>query len=290
MAAPRLASLRVLGPSSFYGLAFADWAANPASDHKTDVICVHGLTRNGRDFDPLAQTLAHAGHHIICPDMPGRGRSDWLPQAAEYSLPTYMAACSALLGHCANDNNNNAVDWIGTSMGGLIGMALAAMPNSPIRKLIINDIGPFVPHASLKRIADYVADQPTFTNVNQVEAFLRSRHAPFGPVSDAYWRHLAKHSAIQSEGGTYTLTYDAKIAETFAELATADLDLWSVWDQIQCPVLVMRGEDSDILPATVAQEMIKRGPDTTLMEWPETGHTPALENANQITTLRKFLE
>lgn len=293
MGRPDLSSLSILGPSAFYRLAFTDWPrpTDPTalSSPLPDVVCVHGLTRNGRDFDPLAMALQKNGHRVVCPDMPGRGLSDLLANAEDYAMATYLAACSHLLVHLRDQNPNVAVNWVGTSMGGLIGMVLAATPGSPIRKLVINDIGPFVPKTALMRIADYVAHQPVFDTLDEAETFIRNRHAPFGPLSDAYWQHMTRHSVQRNEDGAFALCYDPKIAEAFAVLGETDLDLWSIWDQIRCPVLVMRGESSDVLPANVADAMTKRGPKAIVRTWPETGHAPALENVEQISEIEKFL-
>ena len=290
MSTPNNSTLRVLGPSTFYRLAFADWQTPDAtSNDQPDVVCVHGLTRNGRDFDPLAMALSNEGRRVVCPDMPGRGLSDLLPHASEYAIPTYVAACSHLLVHLNRENTNKVLDWVGTSMGGLIGMVMAAKPGSPLRKLIVNDIGPFVPKSAIKRIADYVSDQPTFDSLDAAEAFLRVRHAPFGPLTDSYWQHMTEHSVRRNHDGTYALCYDPKIADAFAALGESDLDLWSVWDQIRCPVLVMRGETSDVLPTDVANAMADRGPKATVLTWPETGHAPVLESPAQISAIKNFL-
>ena len=200
----------VLGPGGFFRLAWTEWGPEKAPERT--VICVHGLTRNGRDFDALARALAEDGWRVVCPDMPGRGKSDWLGRADDYSYPIYTQTVAALYARL----DVPKVDWIGTSMGGLIGMLLAAQRGHFIRKLVLNDIGPFVPAAALQRIGEYCGRDPRFQDFEEVEAYLREVHKPFGELSDAEWMHLALHSAEESEEGNLRLRYDPAIGKPFA--------------------------------------------------------------------------
>lgn len=283
--APSLRSLPVLTASGFATLSYAEWgpARGPV------VLCIHGLTRNARDFDPLAAALADDGYRVVCPDMPGRGASSWLANAAEYGYPTYLAATAALIARLDVEH----VQVIGTSMGGLIGMMLAAQPGAPVERLVINDVGPFIPKAALERIATYLGADPLFPTVAALEAALRVVHAPFGALSDAQWRHLAVHGARAVEGG-YRLHYDPRIADVFKTGPLNDVDLWPVWERITVPALVIRGAESDVLSAETAAEMGMRGPagaagQVRVTEIAGCGHAPALMAESQIDLVRQFL-
>ncbi len=275
-------SFRALGPGGFHRVAYTAWGQ---AGGRRAVICAHGLTRNGRDFDTLAQALADK-HLVACPDVAGRGASDWLADAAEYTYPVYLADMAALIAHLGVER----VDWVGTSMGGLIGMMLAAQPGSPIRSLLVNDVGPFIPKAALERLADYVGLAPTFATAKDVEAYLRDVHAPFGPLTDAEWAHLTRHSAREDEPGRWALTYDPHIGDVFRAGPIDDVDLWPVWDAISCRTLVLRGAQSDLLPADVADAMTMRGPAAKLVEIPGVGHAPALMAADQLAIVRDWLD
>lgn len=269
-----------LGPSGFHRLVYAEWGAATAP---RTLICVHGLTRNGRDFDRLAAALSER-YRVICPDVAGRGRSDWLP-AAEYTYPQYLADMTVLIARLGAGD----VDWLGTSMGGLIGMQLAAAAQSPVRRLILNDIGPFIPKAALARIADYVGKDPHFASLDELEAYLRKIHAPFGPMTDQDWRHLALQGYRRRENGGFALAYDPGIAAGFVAGVKQDVDLWAIWDKIACPVLVLRGANSDVLTASTAKEMQKRGPKAKVIDCAGAGHAPGLVTEDQIAAIRDWL-
>jgi pimeloyl-ACP methyl ester carboxylesterase len=273
-----------LSPAGFHGMAYVEWG-DPANPRV--LVCVHGLTRCGRDFDFLAQTLA-ADCRVVCPDVVGRGRSDWLRDGQHYAIPQYAQDMVALLARLDVEQ----VDWLGTSMGGMIGMALAAQPGSPIRKLILNDVGPTIAAAALRRIGDYLAAPPDFASPAQAEAYIRSI-APFGDLSDAQWRHLTEH-VIRSDAGRYRLRYDPAIAASFLAAAAAqgegkDIDLWPLYDAIRCPTLVMRGEHSDLLARETVAAMATRGPRARGVEIPGVGHAPMLLDAAQAAIVRAFL-
>jgi pimeloyl-ACP methyl ester carboxylesterase len=248
------------------------------------VVCVHGLTRNGRDFDHLARVLA-GDRRVICPDIAGRGLSDPLTDPEHYALPTYVAHMVQLLSRLGLDE----VDWVGTSMGGLIGMGVAAMEASPIRRLVLNDIGPFLPKLALQRINSYLGLDLRFASLDALEAHLREIHAGFGPLTDAEWRHLAEYSAARREDGRFGLNYDQRLGQPMKTGPIEDVDLWPVWDQIRCPVLVLRGISSDLLLAETAAEMTRRGPRAEVVEVDGTGHAPALMAKDQIAIVRSWL-
>ena len=272
-------SLLGLGPHGFHRIAYVEWGE--ARDRA--VICAHGLTRNGRDFDRLAAALAGA-RRVVCPDMAGRGRSDWLADGAGYGYPQYCADMNALIARLAVE----AVDWVGTSMGGLIGLMLAARPNSPIRRLVLNDIGPFVPKAALVRLAGYVGKDPAFADRAALEAYLRQVHATWGPLDDADWRHLAEHGHRRDEGGGLRLAYDPAIGRAF-DGPLNDVDLWALWEKVTCPVLVLRGGQSDLLLRETAEAMTARGPRARLVEFAEAGHAPSLMAAHQVAVVKDWL-
>ena len=277
----REGSFLSLGPNGFHRVVYSDWGD---VQNQRVLVCVHGLTRNGRDFDTLANALSE-DYRVVCPDVAGRGRSEWLPVKQDYGYPVYCADMAALIAHLRAES----VDWLGTSMGGVIGMLLAATPGTPLRRLVINDIGPLIPKAALERIASYVGTDPRFDNMSALDAYIREIYAPFGPLTDAQWRGLVESSARTTADGDIGLSYDPGIAEPLRAAPLEDIDLWTVWDAVQCPVLLLRGQKSDVLPAETAEEMQRRGPKTTFVELPEIGHAPALMANDQIGTIRDWL-
>jgi pimeloyl-ACP methyl ester carboxylesterase len=284
---PRLHDFAALGPHGFTRVAYAEWG--PAEAART-VLCVHGLTRNGRDFDPLAEALADEGVRVVAPDIPGRGRSAWLTHPADYGYPFYVGAMASLIARLRVER----LDWVGTSMGGLIGMMLAAQRDTPIRRLVLNDIGAFIPKASLVRIGTYVGDEPLFDGLEAAEEYLRRRQAGFGRLSDAQWQHLARHNVRPGPDGKLRLHYDPAIAAAFTAKEPDDVALWPIWDLVACPTLILRGAQSDLLlPQTVA-EMKSRGAAGTAgkvetAEIAECGHAPALMARDQIALVARFL-
>lgn len=272
-----------LSAAGFHRNAYWEWASAQAD--APCLIAMHGLTRNGRDFDTVAHSLSDR-FHVVCPDVVGRGKSDWLANGALYSYPQYLADSAALIARVTT----GPVDWLGTSMGGLVGMMLAAQPLTPIRRLILNDVGPFVPKASLERIGSYVGQDPRFAGLKALETYLRDVLAGFGNLSDADWAHMALHTARARPDGGYGLAYDPAIGQAFRTEPIADVDLWPVWDLIACPVLILRGGQSDLLLADTAAEMVQRKANATLAEFPDCGHAPALMNAGQIGVIRDWLE
>lgn len=272
-------SIRYSIRNGFRNLAFVDWgdARSPV------VLCVHGLTRNARDFDWLAEALCDR-YRVIAVDLPGRGGSEWLDSGAAYEMPTYVAALSHLLAWIGRP-----VAWVGTSLGGLCGMAVAAMHGNPITALVLNDIGPFVPAAALGRIQAYLAAAPDrLVDIAAVEARLREVHAPFGRLTDAQWAHLARHSVRPMPDGAVALHYDPALAEPIMAATPQDLDLWPFWAAISAPRLVLRGAESDLLLPEIFARMGREG--AALHEVPDCGHAPALADAPTIARIRTFLD
>ncbi|OYV39634.1 MAG: hypothetical protein B7Z81_03065 [Acidocella sp. 20-61-6] len=231
----RANSVQYLLGTKFYKMAYVEFG-NPAAPA---VLCVHGLTRNGRDFDMLAAALEDR-FHVICPDLPGRGKSDWLAEPMAYQPPSYVVALSHLLAALGKP-----VSWVGTSLGGICGMMVAAAQNTPIKRMVLNDVGPLIPAASLKRIRDYMVGAPErFANMATLEAHLREVHAPFGKLTDAQWAHMARYSARsvldQTGAGTLAMHFDPKIIEPMRGTVPLDVDLWPLWEMIKMPLLTIR--------------------------------------------------
>lgn len=270
--------------SGWHRVAYTDWGAATAEDV---VVCVHGLSRNGRDFDALARHLS-SRRRVVCPDMPGRGRSDWLAGPGPdrgYNLAQYALDGAALLARL----DVPRVDWVGTSMGGLVGMVLAALPDSPIRRLVLNDVGPVVLGAFLDDLATYIGVEREFDTVADVEEYLRGLYVGFGALTDDQWRHLARHSTRTTPGGRLALAYDPAIGATLRP-PHADQELWPLWESIRCPVLVLRGESSPLLTPDVARRMAETGPRATVVEIPGCGHAPALMNLEQMSIVETWLD
>lgn len=295
----------VLGLSTegFHRIHYTDWGDPEA---EKIVICVHGLTRNCRDFDTLAQALL-PDFRVVCPDVVGRGKSDWLYAKDEYGYPQYCADMAALIARVTASPargglvgrlarvfrritaKTKRIYWVGTSMGGIIGMLLASRPGTPIERFVLNDIGALVPKAALERIATYVGKDPRFKTFNELEAYVRMVSAPFGPLTDEQWHHLTLHGAKQHEDGSWGMGYDPGIGIPFQKGPLADVDLWSFWDTIACPTLLLRGAQSDLLLKENALAMTQRGPKPRLMEFQGVGHAPMLMADDQIKIVRDFL-
>jgi pimeloyl-ACP methyl ester carboxylesterase len=262
-------------------LAFMDFGER---SRERVVMCVHGLTRNGRDFDRLATAMAK-DFRVIEVDVAGRGRSGWLSDKSAYTYDTYLKHMQALLDY----RGLQQVDWVGTSMGGLIGLFMAALPESPIRRLVLNDVGPFIPGAALDRIAAGVGDDPRFPRLQDAADYFRAVYADFGVPDELGWSDLTLHSTTRQENGTYALHYDPAIGDAFKDRPMQDVDLWAVWDAVTCPVLVLRGERSDVLTVETAREMTRRGPCAELVEFPSCGHAPSLMREEEIAVVRDWL-
>lgn len=280
------ASQRVLcaGRDDLHHVVYTEWG-DPKNPEV--VVCVHGLSRNGRDFDHLAAALS-GRYRVVCPDLPGRGRSDWLDNKADYTIATYVADMVTLIARL----NVERVHWVGTSMGGVIGMTLAALPRTPVKSLVLNDVGPFISGTTLASLRDYLGKAPRFGSVDEAEAYTRKVCGDaLGPLSDAHWRHLTEHAIRQAADGGWEMCYDPGIADAFKLpfLAFFNVDLWATYDAVRCPTLVLRGAESDVLAQDTYAEMARRGPRATLVEVPGVGHAPMLLNADEIAVVSEFL-
>lgn len=278
--------VQCLSPAGFHRMAYAEWG-DPRNPRV--LVCVHGLTRCGRDFDFLAQALADE-YRVVCPDVVGRGRSDWLRDKMHYAIPQYAQDMTTLLARL----DAESVDWLGTSMGGMIGMALAAQEDTPVRRLILNDVGPLLAAAALARIGEYLAAPPDFASPQEAEAYVRMVAAPFGRLSDEQWRQLTANVVKTTPNGRLALRYDPGIAAPFFALLQAsgagrDIDLWPLYDAIRCPTLVIRGARSDLLSRETVAAMQERGPRAQSVEIPDVGHAPMFLDAMQVGVVRDFL-
>ena len=279
---PRRRSVQCASARGLHRIAYLEWG-DPRN--RDVLVCVHGLTRSAHDFDELARALA-SHFRIACPDLAGRGDSDRLSDPALYNVPQYVADMVTLIARL----DTESVNWVGTSVGGLIGMALAAQPGTPVKKLVLNDVGPVISHVALERIGSYVGNAPDFSSLEEAERYVRSISAPFGPHSDAQWRFLAQNWVRKEADGRWRPRYDPRIAEPYrAGMPEKDLELWPIYDAIRCPTLVMRGAQSDLLSRATTAEMARRGPKARVTEIPGVGHAPTLLNDDQIGVVREFL-
>jgi pimeloyl-ACP methyl ester carboxylesterase len=269
-----------LSSSGFHRVAYTEWGA---ADNPRVLICVHGLSRNGRDFDALAQVLS-PDYRVICPDIVGRGKSGWLANKADYGNAQYLADMTALIARCGAEQ----VDWMGTSMGGIIGMLLAAMPASPIRKMLVNDVGALIPKASLERIALYVGKDQMFESYDAFKHYIKTISAPFGLSTEEQWDHITRSTAKVEPDGKVHCNYDPGIGAAFRSGDLADVDLSAYWQAIRCPVLVTRGAMSDLLLPETYAAMLKK-PGVKGVEIAGVGHAPMFMDDSQIRVARDFL-
>jgi len=284
---PVVKQVSVLGHGGFRRLAYAEWGSPTAP---RTVVCVHGVSRSGRDFDALARSLAEQGARVIAPDLPGRGSSEWLAASAHYTDRAYTSAMSTLIARLDVEK----VDWIGTSLGGHIGMMLAAEHATPIRSLVLNDFGAKVAAAALRRIGGYLTRTWRFDTIQALEAHVREALEPFGQFSDEQWHHLSLHSAVPHPAGGFRFHFDPAIGARFAVPIWFDIVLWQLWDKIDCPVLILRGEHSDLLSSSTVETMLKRGAaaragKVSAVEIAGCGHAPALLDAEQISIVQRFI-
>jgi pimeloyl-ACP methyl ester carboxylesterase len=245
----------------------------------------HGLARTGRDFDEAAEALSDT-YFVLCPDTLGRGLSAWAKNPeTDYSYRTYGDMALAML----DRYGIGGMRWIGTSMGGLLGVALAGgRLKGRIGHLVINDIGPEIQTEGIGRIADYVGHPPVYDTVGEMETWLRANYAQFGANSEAFWRRMADTSARRTDDGRVTVHYDPKIAEQLSR-PEEGLDLWKAYDAIGARTLILRGANSDVLAPAVAEKMQKRGPKPALEVLPGYGHAPTITSAYELALVRKFL-
>lgn len=285
MLTARLHTVQWLSPQGLHKLAYREWG-EPDNPHV--LLCVHGLTRISADFEAMAQNLGK-DVRVVAADMPGRGLSDWLPDPALYAVPMYVNACVALVARL----NPGTLDWFGTSMGGLIGMGYASLPNNPIRKLILNDVGPTLNFAALQRIGDYVGKPVQFQTLEEARKYIRSISQPFGPHSEAQWNHLTDSVLVQ-KNGHWVPHYDPAIGQAFQNMSESttqlhEAALWAAFDNIKADTLLVRGEHSDLLSQATAEKMSQRGPKPRVIEVAGVGHAPTFVQNDQIHIVRDFL-
>ena len=284
-AQPRLRDVQCADAKGLHRMAYWEWgdAANPKV-----LVCAHGLSRQGRDFDTLAAAMS-TEYRVVCPDVVGRGRSDWLTDAMGYNIPAYVADMVTLLARL----DAQAVHWVGTSMGGLIGLGLAALPGTRLSKLVLNDVGPTLEWASLQRIGSYLGQPAQWASEDEAADALLAISAGFGPHTRAQWLALTRPQ-LKPDGGGFKPRSDPAIAVPFKlitpELAQAgEAALWAIYDRVRCPTLLIRGAQSDLLSVATAQAMTERGPQARLVELPGVGHAPTLVQPEQVSLVREFL-
>ncbi len=285
MTEPRLESVQCLGARGLHRMAYWEWGerANPKV-----LVCVHGLSRQGRDFDTLARDLAQ-DYRVVCPDVVGRGRSDRLADPMGYAIPAYVADMVTLLARL----NAKELHWVGTSMGGLIGLGLASLPDTPIRKLVLNDVGPVIQFAALARIGTYLGQPAHWKTLDEAADALWAISQGFGPHTREQWLELTRPQ-LMPDGEGFKPHYDPAIAVPFRtvtpEMAAAgEAALWAGYDRLAMPVLLLRGADSDLLSKETAQAMTQRGPRAKLVEFAGVGHAPMLVQPEQRQAVRDFL-
>lgn len=281
----QIKTVQCLSPAGLHNMAYKEWGdpKNPAV-----LLCVHGVTRVSDDFDALAAVMSDR-YRVICPDVVGRGRSSWLTNPQAYQLPQYVSDMVTLIARL----DVTQVDWFGTSMGGLIGMGVAALKGNPIRKMMLNDIGPTINFAALMRIAQYMGKEVRFPTFEAGVDYIRTIAAPFGPHSDEQWNKLAGDVLRQQKDGQWSRHYDPAIAQAFSTFteenaAQSEAALWAIYDAIQCPVLLVRGSESDLLSRETADLMTQRGPRAALTELAGIGHAPTFMQPEQIALARDF--
>ena len=277
---PRTRHFRGLTAHGFHRVVYYEWGA---PDNARVVVCVHGIGRNGRDFDVLGEALAPT-HRVLAIDMPGRGASEWLRDPMDYVAPVYLGTLTALIAASGADT----VAWVGTSMGALLGIIAAAQPDTPVARLVVNDAGPVIEPAALARIGQYFGADPSFATYAELEAYVRTVSATFGPLTDAQWDHVVRTNARQRPDGSWGVGYDPAIAVPF-RAQPAGTNLWPLWDAIRCPTLVLRGERSDLLSRETAQAMSERGPRPRVVEIAGVGHAPTLLPCDQVDIVVEFL-
>lgn len=278
-------------------MAYWEWNATGHPAHPHVVVCVHGLSRQGRDFDTLARTLSpHA--RIVCPDVVGRGRSDWLADPMGYQISQYVADMVAMLAQLHQQGPITSLDWVGTSMGGLIGMAVAGQPGvplpAPVRRLVLNDVGPVIEWEALQRIGLYLGQLTRFESVQQAADAMWAVSTTFGPHTPAQWLELSRPMVRALPDGGVTLHYDPAIAVPFAALTreaavAGEAALWQLYDHITARTLLLRGAQSDLLARATSQAMAERGPKAHVIEFEGVGHAPTLVAPDQVAAVKDFL-
>lgn len=282
---PRLNQVQCLDSKGLHRMAYWEWGD---SSNPKVVVCVHGLSRQGRDFDTLAAALS-ADFRVIAPDVAGRGQSDWLADPLGYQLPAYVADMVTLVARL----NTDSVSWVGTSMGGLIGLGLASLPNAPVKRLVLNDVGPTIQAEAIARIGSYLGLPMRWSSLDEAADYMLAISAGFGTHTREQWLALTR-PMLKPDGDGFKPHYDPNIAVPFKAMtpemaAAGEAALWKAYDALQCPTLLLRGADSDLLTRETALAMTQRGPKARLHEFANVGHAPMLVVPEQVAVVREFL-
>ena len=285
MTEPRLNHVQCLDAQGLHRMAYWEWgdAANPRV-----LVCVHGLSRQGRDFDTFAQAM-QGEYRVVCPDVVGRGQSDYLADPSGYQIPAYAADMVTLLARL----NAGTLHWVGTSLGGLIGLVMAALKNSPVQRLVLNDVGPTIEPSSLARIGSYLGLPSHWKTLDEAADALWAISKGFGPHTREQWLALTR-PMLKPEGDGFVPHYDLQIAAPFRAITpeaakVGEAMMWAMYDSLRCPTLLLRGADSDLLTPATAQAMVARGPKAELRQFAGVGHAPMLTAPDQIAAVREFL-
>ena len=269
-----------LSNEGFHRNYYREWG-DPDSEHT--IICVHGVTRLSKDFDVLANALSKR-YRVICPDIVGRGYSDWFGNKQNYNFLQYCADMNALIANL----NVEKVHWIGTSMGGIIGMILGAMSHTPIESLILNDVGPNLKRAELQRLGKYIGKAPIFPTKKALFEYYKETYQAFGSLPDKHWKEMARYSSFKEDYG-YRMHYDPKIGDAFrSSYSFYNFDLWKYWEEIECPTMLIRGEHSTFFTTEVAEKMCGRDSDVSLQLVKDVGHAPMLNNKEEVQFIKDF--
>jgi pimeloyl-ACP methyl ester carboxylesterase len=282
---PRLNHVQCLDTQGLHRMAYWEWG-DPAN--RRVLVCAHGLSRQGRDFDTLAQALQNE-YRVVCPDVVGRGQSDWLADPAGYQIPAYAADMVTLLARL----NADVVHWVGTSMGGLIGLVLSALKNSPVQRLVLNDVGPAIEPSAIARIGTYLGMPTRWKTLDEAADALWAISQGFGPHTREQWLALTQPQ-LKADGDGLIPHYDPQIAAPFRAITpeaakAGEAVMWAMYDSLRCPTLLLRGADSDLLTLATAQAMTTRGPKAELAQFTGVGHAPMLTSADQVAVVREFL-
>jgi len=289
MSEPSLKSVQCSSPAGLHRVAYKEWGdpQNPKV-----LVCVHGVTRVGDDFDHLARALCDR-YRVICPDIVGRGRSERLRDPSHYVIPQYVADMVTLIARVTAPGDAREVHWLGTSMGGLIGMVLASLEGTPISRMLVNDIGPVLDQGAMQRIGEYIGQDIRFPSFEAGAQYVKAVSMSFGPHTEEEWFKLSSDVLRQEPDGQWVRHYDLGLAQPFKAItperaAGEEAQLWAAWDAIRCPTLLVRGQQSDLLSRETAAEMTARGPKPRLVEIPGVGHAPTFIQESQIAIAREF--
>jgi pimeloyl-ACP methyl ester carboxylesterase len=282
---PRLQFVQCLDSRGLHRMAYWEWGER---ENPRVLVCVHGLSRQGRDFDTFARAMCEE-YRVVCPDVVGRGQSDYLVDPMGYQLPAYVADMVTLLARL----DAETLHWVGTSMGGLIGLGVASLPNSPVRRLVLNDVGPTIQPEAIQRIGSYLGAPIRWTTLEEAADYMLGISKGFGAHSREEWLELTR-PMLKSDSDGFKPHYDPRIALPFkavtSEMAAAgEAALWRGYDAIACPTLLLRGADSDLLTRETAEAMTQRGPKARLVEFAGVGHAPTIVAADQVAVVREFL-